>query len=109
VSAYRKAVAGGAAAGPAAMLPDLTDIPLMETCQEVVDSAVAVWGKEVNAKGHVVAGPIANAIVGTAEAVGADMIVVGNKGMRGARRVLGSVPNSVAHTASCAVLIVKTD
>ena len=51
----------------------------------------------------------ADAILDTAESIGADLIVVGSKGMRGARRVLGSVPNSVAHGAGCAVLIVKTD
>ena len=39
---------------------------------------------------------------------GADLIVVGNKGMHGTHRVLGSVPNSVAHQAPCAVLIVAT-
>lgn len=37
----------------------------------------------------------------------ADVIVVGNQGMH--RRVLGSVPNSVSHKATCSVLIVKTD
>jgi nucleotide-binding universal stress UspA family protein len=37
---------------------------------------------------------------------GADVIVVGNKGME--RRILGSVPNTVAHTADCSVMIVKT-
>ena len=37
-----------------------------------------------------------------------DLIVVGNKGMKGVRRVLGSVPNSVAHGAACSVLIVDT-
>lgn len=37
---------------------------------------------------------------------GADIIVVGNKGMQ--RRILGSVPNSVSHKAPCSVLIVKT-
>ena len=36
----------------------------------------------------------------------ADVLIVGNKGMH--RRVLGSVPNSVAHKAPCSVLIVKT-
>ena len=39
---------------------------------------------------------------------GAQMIVVGNRGMAGARRVLGSVPNRVSHQASCGVLIVPT-
>jgi nucleotide-binding universal stress UspA family protein len=37
---------------------------------------------------------------------GADVLVVGNKGMH--RRVLGSVPNSVSHKAPCSVMIVKT-
>jgi nucleotide-binding universal stress UspA family protein len=37
---------------------------------------------------------------------GADVIVVGNKGMQ--RRILGSVPNSVSHKAPCSVMIVKT-
>ncbi len=48
-------------------------------------------------------------ILATAVDVGADLIVVGSKGMRGARRYLGSVPNSVAHGAHCAVLVIKTD
>jgi len=37
-----------------------------------------------------------------------DLVVVGNKGMAGARRVLGSVPNTVSHAARCDVLIVHT-
>jgi len=45
-------------------------------------------------------------LVRLAEECGADMIVVGNKGM--SRRILGSVPNTVAHKAGCAVLIVNT-
>jgi len=36
---------------------------------------------------------------GVAEQEDADLIVVGNKGMKGVRRVLGSIPNSVAHDA----------
>ena len=39
----------------------------------------------------------------------ADLIVVGNKGMAGARRfLLGSVPNNVSHHAPCSVIIVRT-
>jgi nucleotide-binding universal stress UspA family protein len=62
----------------------------------------------VEARYHPVPGPVADAIVTVADQVGADLIVVGNKGMRGMRRVLGSVPNSVAHHANCSVLIVDT-
>jgi len=50
----------------------------------------------------------ADAICEVAKEVGADVIIVGNKGMQGARRVLGSVPNSVAHQAPCSVLIAST-
>lgn len=39
----------------------------------------------------------------------AGTIVVGNRGMKGIGRVLGSVANSVAHRAPCDVYIVKTD
>jgi nucleotide-binding universal stress UspA family protein len=45
-------------------------------------------------------------LVRLAEECGADLLVVGNKGMQ--RRVLGSVPNTVAHKAPCSVLVVKT-
>ena len=39
----------------------------------------------------------------------ADVIVVGNKGMTGAKRfLLGSVPNKVSHHAPCSVLIIRT-
>jgi nucleotide-binding universal stress UspA family protein len=56
------------------------------------------------------AGDAAEAIVRVADQVGADLIVVGNRGMTGAKRfVLGSVPNSVAHRSPCSVLIVNTD
>ena len=48
----------------------------------------------------------AHVLVRLAEECGADLLVIGNKGMR--RRVLGSVPNTVTHRAPCAVLVVKT-
>jgi nucleotide-binding universal stress UspA family protein len=53
-------------------------------------------------------GDAVRAILQVAGEVRADLIVVGNKGMRGAGRFLGSVPNSVAHKAPCSVLVVKT-
>jgi len=54
-------------------------------------------------------GDPAEQLIGVAEGRGADLIVVGNKGIAGARRfLLGSVPNKVAHYASTDVLIAKT-
>jgi nucleotide-binding universal stress UspA family protein len=45
-------------------------------------------------------------LVRLAEDCNADVLVIGNKGMQ--RRVLGSVPKSVAHNADCSVFVVKT-
>lgn len=54
-------------------------------------------------------GDPADAILDVAEESGADLIVVGNKGMTGAKRfLLGSVPNKVSHHAPCSVLIIRT-
>jgi nucleotide-binding universal stress UspA family protein len=51
-------------------------------------------------------GNAADVLVRLASECDADMLVIGNKGMK--RRVLGSVPNSVAHKADCSVMVVKT-
>jgi nucleotide-binding universal stress UspA family protein len=56
----------------------------------------------------VVQGDTADALTETASKEGADLIVVGNRGMTGARRFLGSVPNSVSHKAGGNVLIATT-
>ena len=57
---------------------------------------------------HAMPGDPADTVLRVAGEIGADLIVVGNKGMQGARRILGSVPNSIAHGASCSVLIADT-
>jgi nucleotide-binding universal stress UspA family protein len=54
-------------------------------------------------------GDPADAILDVAEERDADLIIVGNKGMTGAKRfLLGSVPNKVSHHAPCSVLIIRT-
>ena len=54
-------------------------------------------------------GDPADAILDVAEEKSADLIVVGNKGMTGAKRfLLGSVPNKVSHHAPCSVMIIRT-
>jgi nucleotide-binding universal stress UspA family protein len=63
----------------------------------------------VDAETHAREGDPADAILDVAEETGADLIVVGNKGMTGARRfLLGSVPNKISHHAPCGVYIVRT-
>jgi nucleotide-binding universal stress UspA family protein len=76
----------------------------------ILDAAGASARKEgVEVQTHPVEADPADAILNVAEQTGADLIVVGNKGMTGARRyLLGSVPNNVSHHAPCSVMIVRT-
>jgi nucleotide-binding universal stress UspA family protein len=76
------------------------------TLQSAVDLAAE---KGAESKTFARQGDPADAILDVAEEQGADLIVVGNKGMTGAKRfLLGSVPNKVSHHAPCSVLIVRT-
>ncbi|MGC1851181.1 MAG: universal stress protein [Solirubrobacterales bacterium] len=76
----------------------------------VLDAAAAAAKKEgLEVQTHPVEGAPSDAILTVAEETSADLIVVGNKGMTGARRfLLGSVPNNVSHHAPCSVIIVRT-
>jgi nucleotide-binding universal stress UspA family protein len=73
------------------------------------DAADAVEAAGVPVRTYAREGDPADAILDVAEERGADLIVVGNKGMTGAKRfLLGSVPNKVSHHAPCSVLIIRT-
>ncbi len=73
------------------------------------EAAEAARDGGVDAETYARQGDPADAILDVAEEQGADLIVVGNKGMTGARRfLLGSVPNRVSHHAPCSVLIIRT-
>ncbi|HEX9504371.1 MAG TPA: universal stress protein, partial [Acidimicrobiia bacterium] len=63
----------------------------------------------VKCKTHGVAEDAADAIMEIAENEGADLIVIGNRGLSSAKRfLLGNVPNKITHHAPCSVLIVDT-
>jgi nucleotide-binding universal stress UspA family protein len=73
------------------------------------EAAEAARAGGVEAVTYARQGDPADAILDVAEEQGADLIVVGNKGMTGARRfLLGSVPNRVSHHAPCSLLIIRT-
>ena len=66
--------------------------------------------RRINVIEHTVIGEPASVLMSVAEEVGADLIVVGNRGMTGKLRLFtGSVPNRVAHHSEIDVLIVSTD
>jgi nucleotide-binding universal stress UspA family protein len=83
---------------------------LDKEAEDIAEAAAAeVRDDSLEIETHPLEGDAADAILRVAEEYGSDLIVVGNKGMTGARRfVLGSVPNKISHHAPCDVLVVKT-
>jgi nucleotide-binding universal stress UspA family protein len=90
------------------------DLHWMINPREDVEATLEQAAAEIRAAGVQVEvfarqGDPADAILDVAEERGSDLIVVGNKGMTGAKRfLLGSVPNKVSHHAPCSVLIIRT-
>ncbi len=77
--------------------------------QTICERSGAIVDASVACETHAVPGDPCEALISTAEQVGADLIVVGNRGMTGVKRfVLGSVPNKISHHAPCSVLIADT-
>jgi nucleotide-binding universal stress UspA family protein len=74
--------------------------PALRDAGELADERGIKWDCEARD------GDPSKVLVELASKHNADILVIGNKGMQ--RKVLGSVPNSVSHNASCHVLIVKT-
>jgi nucleotide-binding universal stress UspA family protein len=110
VSCYGKALGGAGAAAAAKGHPmadyDQEGRTRAEHAVERAQQRLAHLG--VESETHVWLGEPADALVQIAHEQDVQMIVVGNRGMAGAQRVLGSVPNKVSHRASCDVLIVTT-
>jgi nucleotide-binding universal stress UspA family protein len=73
------------------------------------EAAKGVGAAGIEVESHAREGDPADAILDVAEEQKADLIVVGNKGMSGAKRfLLGSVPNKISHHAPCSVMIIRT-
>jgi nucleotide-binding universal stress UspA family protein len=114
VSAYRPVSLGSVAmaASAGASTVDVEHVNRGVTAQGelVCEHAAGEARREgVNVELHAVPGDAADVLVGVAKEVGGDLVVVGSRGMSGARRfVLGSVPNKVSHHCPCSLLIVDT-
>lgn len=111
VSAYQPASGRRVEAEQAGAPADVQyEIGPREDVNLVLETAAAkAKGEGIEVQIHPVEGDPADAILNVAEEIKGDLIVVGNKGMTGARRyLLGSVPNNVSHHAPCSVIIVRT-
>ena len=108
VSAYEPAPARVGGNRPVAEAAEWTvgsDFKVEAVLQRAQDEANA---GSVDYEVHAPKGDAADSLLAAAKEHDADLIVLGSRGMRGARRVLGSVPNKVSHHAPCDVLIVQT-
>ena len=111
VTAYRPKMNRGAAAD-ADGLPDA--MQWRSSPGEVAERTAAAAAETATAVGievecHAQPGDPADVLVDVVGRVGADLLVIGNKGMRGAgRMVIPSVPNRVSHRATCDILLVDT-
>jgi nucleotide-binding universal stress UspA family protein len=98
------AAAGGVAADESAL-----ENAARSHAEEIVSrTQLGLSACGIRARPHVCCGDPADALIAISDGEGAKMIVVGNRGMNGASRVLGSLPNRVSHRANCCVLIVPT-
>jgi len=109
VSAYHQpGVMVASIEGPVIDPTEWTMAALSEVERTLAQTEAALRADGVDVTSHVRQSDPVSAIIDVATETGSDLIVVGNRGMKGARRVLGSVPNSVAHRSPCHVLVVQT-
>ena len=81
--------------------PGLVDtLSIADSLLEGIASLGRTQGVETHT--YAVTGTVAERIVAVAEEKQVELIVVGNKGMKGAKRILGSVPN-----AGCTCRVVR--
>lgn len=115
VSAYRAVSAAASLAmsgGGMGLVLDCTELldQQREDAEEVLEHTVMSLGTGTPEPArYALPGNPAEVLLQVAAEVDADLIVVGNRGMQGGQRfLLGSVPNRVAHHASCSVLVAHT-
>ncbi|NNE95089.1 MAG: universal stress protein [Acidimicrobiales bacterium] len=77
--------------------------------EERLSTAVGICNSAgIDATTHSVAAAGADAVLDTADEVGADLIVVGSRGEGAAKRLIhGSVSTKVLHHAPCSVLVIR--
>lgn len=76
--------------------------------EQILDAIAMGMTPTIRVHKHAMPGKPADVILKVATEVGADLIVIGNRGAQGAMRSLGSIANAVVGHAPCHVLVAKT-
>lgn len=101
-----------AVASRQASVPDELQWTVTDRAQAEATAAAGRRAAQEAGAEHVVvtsdAGSPAAVLLGTVALHDADLVVVGSVGLRGPRRLLGSVAQAVLHHAPCDVLVVHT-
>jgi nucleotide-binding universal stress UspA family protein len=107
VSAYEPVPARVSGGAPAA--EDYVVSPSFKADAVLERALDGAGAGDLTVEQHAPKGDAADALVSVARDTSAELIVIGSVGMKGPKRIFGSVPNSVSHHAPCDVLIVHTD
>jgi len=111
VNGYRTPAVVLAATAEPGLMPSAVvewEVAARDDACHLLDGVAKGLAGPITVTTHAVSAHPATAILSVAEVVDADLIVVGNRGMKGVRRLLGSVPANVSHHAACDVLVVDT-
>lgn len=110
VSAFREPVGTVLAASMSAgsPLPDWQSSAIGDRDAQIDELAARLRATGVEVVTTVDQGDAATTLVAVAERTGADLIVVGDRGLKGVRGIFGSVPSAVTHKAPVDVLVVHT-
>jgi nucleotide-binding universal stress UspA family protein len=110
VCAYRDSATALAAVctAPGVMASDWRVDAIADHTSHLDDLAARLRDDGIDVETRIEEGSAAAALVSTADVVGADLLVVGDRGLKGVRGLLGSVPNRVTHRACLDVLVVHT-
>jgi nucleotide-binding universal stress UspA family protein len=110
VSAYSDSMAAvGITAGAGSMIAaDWPDVAIHDQTRRVDVFADRLRAEGIDTIARVEHGTAAATLVSVADDIEADLLVVGDRGLKGVRGLLGSVPNRVTHRAHMDVLVVHT-
>ena len=109
VCAYREPIPAMAAAeAPTVFVGNVTAEAIHAQTVHVEALAERLRADGVDVEARVETGGAAATLVGVADVVDADLLVVGDRGLKGVRGLLGSVPSRVTHRACIDVLVVHT-